>query len=155
MLGISLRSYIQRGRGEGGSALELLNAVNLQLQITAVITLSSSAGPPLETCLSLCTPLGKLCFFSLFFFFALLLMVRLSTQGINLALLRGLVKGSACERVYCPARSLISGFIPTQGQDFTLLLAPLQRATELAALCDMRWKRVHCPTHPLGSWRVF
>lgn len=47
------------------------------------------------------------------------------------------------------------GFIPTQGQVFTLLLSPLQRATELAALCDIRWKRVHCPTHPLGSWSVF
>lgn len=54
-----------------------------------------------------------------------------------------------------PPRSHMCGFIPTQGQDFTLLLSPLQQATELAALCDMRWKRVHCPTHPLGSWSVF
>lgn len=48
------------------------------------------------------------------------------------------MKGSACERLHCPTGSLISGFIPTQGQDFTLLLSPLQQAAELAALCDMR-----------------
>lgn len=38
-------SHFETSDSESGPTLELLNAVNLQLQITAVITLASSVAP--------------------------------------------------------------------------------------------------------------